>query len=156
MTPVGTLRHPLASAKVTLVLVALTVGMLALTVPGALRDAREQGEIYLFSWRFLTDIPGRLAGPGRFRFILQPAMAIFLGVGHGRADARIGQGFRLLPSLANLALMAILLDVVFQWAILGVAHPFAALVVGPVLITMPYVAARRLARRVAARGLRVS
>ena len=41
-------------------------------------------------------------------------------------------------------LMGILLDAVFQWVILGVSHPGAALVVGPVLIVGPYSLARAL------------
>jgi hypothetical protein len=51
--------------------------------------------------------------------------------------------------VANLMLMGILLDAVLQWVILGVSHPGAALVVGPVLIATPYVMARALANRVA-------
>jgi hypothetical protein len=154
MTPVDTeaARHPLARARLTLVLAALTLAALLITVPGAMRETREQGEFYLFSWRFLADLPGRLAGPGRMRFLLQPAMAIALGLRDGRADAKAGRGFRVLPALANLLLMAILLDVIFQWAILGAAYPFAALVVGPVLITIPYVLSRRLARRMTGRS----
>lgn len=38
-------------------------------------------------------------------------------------------------------------DAVSQWLILGVSHPGAALVVGPVLIAAPYAAARGLANR---------
>ncbi len=44
-------------------------------------------------------------------------------------------------------MMGILLDAVSQWLILGVSHPGAALVVGPVLIAAPYAAARGLANR---------
>jgi hypothetical protein len=59
---------------VTLGIASLTVFVLALSLPGALRDAYGRGGIYLFSRAFLDDIPKRLAGPGRFRFILQPLM----------------------------------------------------------------------------------
>jgi hypothetical protein len=45
--------------------------------------------------------------------------------------------------------MGILLDSVFQWAILGASHPGPALVVGPVLIATPYAVARALSNRVA-------
>ena len=41
--------------------------------------------------------------------------------------------------------MGILLDSLFQWVLLGISYPGAALVVGPVLITIPYAAARALA-----------
>ena len=46
-------------------------------------------------------------------------------------------------TVANLLLLGILLDAVFQWVILGVSHPGAALVVGPVLIVGPYSLASR-------------
>ena len=44
--------------------------------------------------------------------------------------------------------MGILLDAVAQWLILGASYPGAALVVGPVLITIPYALARALANRI--------
>jgi hypothetical protein len=52
-------------------------------------------------------------------------------------------------TVVNLLLMGILLDAVFQWLILGVSHPGAALVVGPVLIVGPYSLARALSNRLA-------
>ena len=48
--------------------------------------------------------------------------------------------------MVNLVLIGILLDAVFQWIILGVSHPGAALVVGPVLIAGPYSFARALSK----------
>ena len=77
--------------RVTLVLAALTVFLLALSVPGSLREAWERGSFYIFSREFLLDLPKRLFGPGRFRFLLQPAVAIVLAVAAGRADARTGR-----------------------------------------------------------------
>ena len=155
----------------TLVLAGLTVLVLALSLPGAARDAWERGRIYLLSRDFLEDIPKRLSGPGRFRFILQPALAIALGIGAGRADRRAGRppylqalllgseargelvrsAFR---GIANLLMMGILLDAVSQWLILGVSHPGAALVVGPVLIATPYGVARGLTNRFTAAKVR--
>lgn len=153
-------------SRLTLGLAAVTAVVLIFSVPGALREAYERGGFYLFSWAFFADIPRRLAGPGRFRFLLQPAVATLLGIRDGREDARAGRppyllsllvggpdrreqmrsGFR---SVVNLLLMGILLDSVFQWVILGASYPGAALVVGPVLITTPYAVARALANRVA-------
>jgi len=74
----------------TVILAALTVLVLALSVPGSLQYAREQRGFYLFSRAFIEDIPKRLTGPGRFRFGLQPLVAILLGVRSGLADARAG------------------------------------------------------------------
>jgi hypothetical protein len=80
-----------AGRRRTFVLAGLTVLALALSIPGSLRDAYERGGLYFFSRSFLEDIPKRLAGPGRFRFVLQPAIAAALGVRAGRSDARAGR-----------------------------------------------------------------
>jgi hypothetical protein len=155
------------NGRLTLVLATLTVLVLALSVPGSLRDAWARGGFYIFSREFLEDLPKRLSGPGRFRFLLQPMMAILLGVAAGRSDATAGrppylwglvfggQGRgRLLRSaladVVNLLLVGILLDSVCQWLILGASYPGAALLVGPVLIAVPYAAARALANRITA------
>jgi hypothetical protein len=151
--------------RFTLALAGLTLLVLLLSVPGSLREAFDRGGMYLFSHAFLEDLPKRLRGPGRFRFILQPLVATVLGIRSGMADARAGRPPYLLGlvtgreqrrelardglrSIANLLLMGILLDSVFQWMILGQSYPGAALVVGPVLITTPYAMARALANRV--------
>jgi hypothetical protein len=137
---------------------------LILSAPASLREAWGRGGFYLFSRDFVEDIPRRLRGPGRFRFVIQPLFALILGIRYGREDARTGRPpflsalfFRsgerreLLKSgflaIVNLVLMGILLDSVFQWIILGTSYPGAALVVGPLLITIPYAAARALANR---------
>ena len=157
--------------RTTIILAGLTLLVLVLSIPGSLRDAFDRGGIYLFSQAFLEDIPKRLAGPGRFRFVLQPLMAIILGVLNGLADARAGRppylygmlfrrslrgellrmGF---STIANLLLMGILLDAVFQRIILGVAHPGAALIIGPILIVTPYAVARALSNRLARKAKR--
>ena len=51
--------------------------------------------------------------------------------------------------MINLILMGILMDAVFQWIIFGTSHPGAALVLGPVLILVPYSIARALTNRLA-------
>ena len=154
------------SRRTTIILAGLTLLVLLLSVPGSLRDAFNRGGIYLFSQAFFEDIPKRLVGPGRFRFVLQPLMAVILGVLSGLADARAGRppylwgilfhrhlrgdlvrtGF---STTVNLLLMGILLDTVFQRIILGVAHPGAALIIGPILICTPYAIARALSNRLA-------
>jgi hypothetical protein len=88
-------------------------------------------------------------------------IAILLGIRNGLADVQAGRppylsgvlfhrdhrgelartGFE---RVVNLLLMGILLDAIFPWVILGVSHPGAALVVGPVLIVAPYALARAL------------
>jgi hypothetical protein len=152
--------------RFTLVLGGVTLLVLALSLPGALRDAFDRGGLYLFSQAFLDELPKRLTGPGRFRFVLQPLIAILLGIRSGVADARAGRPPYLLglatdrahrgtlardgfATVLNLLIMGVLLDAIFQWVIFGISHPGAALVVGPVLITIPYAVARALANRAA-------
>ena len=161
-------QKTLKGRHVTVILAGLTLLVLVLSVPGSLRDVFDRGGIYLFSRAFLEDIPRRLAGPGRFRFVLQPAIATLLGIRSGLADARAGRPPYLygvlfhrhlrgefvrtaFETVGNLLLLGILLDAVFQWVILGVSHPGAALVVGPVLIVGPYSLARALSNRLAGR-----
>jgi hypothetical protein len=150
--------------RLTLLLAVLTALVLALSLPGSLRDIYGRGGLYLFSRSFLEDIPKRLLGPGRFRFLMQPVFAALLGIRAGRTDSRAGRppflralvfghGSRgelvrgAAETIANLVLMGILLDAVCQYLILGVSHIGAALVVGPVLIAVPYAVARSLAHR---------
>ena len=152
--------------RLTWALAGVTLAVFVAAAPGALRDAWERGGIYLFSGEFFEDLPRRLTGPGRFRFILQPLVAILLGVRAGRADALAGRPPFILAvlahpqhrrqmlaetarALANIVLVGVLLDAVSQWLILGVAHPGAAIVVGPVLIGLPYAVARALSNRLA-------
>jgi hypothetical protein len=127
----------------------------------ALWHTYKTGEIYSFSSRLLEDIPKRLTGPGRFRFLLQPAVAILLGVRAGITDARAGNSpflFSLLfhsphrssllkqafSQLSVLIAMSILLDLIAQFLILRQVFPVPALVLGPVLIALPYSIARSL------------
>jgi hypothetical protein len=152
----------------TSALATFTLAVFALSAPAALRDAYDRGGIYLFSRAFIEDIPQRLTGAGRFRFVLQPLIAIILGIRSGLADAHVGRPpyfygvlFRsalrgelirsTFRTVINLVLMSVLADAVFQRITLGVSHPGAALVVGPVLILFPYAFARALSNRFAGR-----
>ena len=140
--------------------------VLLAAIPSAIRDTFESGRIYLFSWEFLADLPARFSGPGRLRFILQPVMAMFLGLRGGVADARAGRppyvmGLLFDPlhrreyvrtglaTIRDLVAVGVVLDVVAQFLIFGQVHPGAALVIGPVLITGPYAIARAVTNRVA-------
>jgi hypothetical protein len=152
--------------RATVILAAITLLVLVLSAPSSMRNAFERGQFYLFSWEFIEDIPKRFTSPGRFRFVLQPLTAIFLGIRSGLRDVRLGRppyvygilldrsqkgallrsGF---DSVINLLLMAVLLDAIFQWIILGASYPGAALVVGPMLILLPYTLARGISNRIA-------
>lgn len=143
-----------------LVFGALALALIA-SAPFALWHTYITGEIYFFSSRLLEDIPKRLTGPGRFRFLLQPAVAILLGIRSGIVDARAGNSPFLwalffhgtrrssllkqaFSQLSVLIAMSILLDLVAQFLILREVYPGPALVLGPVLIALPYSTARSL------------
>ncbi len=139
--------------------------VLLAAIPSAIQETLESGRIYLFSSEFLSDLPARLTGPGRLRFILQPTMAIILGLRGGLTDARAGRppyvmGLLFAPlhrreyirtglaTIRDLVAIGIILDVVAQFLIFRQVHPGAALLIGPVLITAPYAFARAVTNRV--------
>jgi hypothetical protein len=72
------------------ILTALALLVIVAAIPSAVVDTIETGRVYLFSMQFLEELPQRFTGPGRLRFILQPMLAIFLGVRGGLADAKAG------------------------------------------------------------------
>jgi hypothetical protein len=139
---------------------ALALALVAATVFGFWHTSKT-GEIYSFSSRLLEDIPKRLTGPGRFRFFLQPAVAVLLGIRSGIVDARAGNSpflWALLfhgtrrssllrqafSQLSVLIAMSILLDLIAQFLILREMYPVPALILGPVLIAIPYSVTRSL------------
>jgi hypothetical protein len=149
---------------------AITILVIAAALVPAIVDTVETGRVYLFSRHFLEELPRRFTGPGRLRFILQPTIAVVLGVRGGLADARAGNPpylFGLLfaggrrrellrsgaAAIRNLLAAGIVLDLVFQLVLYRSVHPGAALVVGPILICAPYAISRALTTRVA-RGLK--
>jgi len=144
----------------------IAVLVILVTLPFAVRETIQMGRVYVFSKQFLDDLPKRLKGPGRLRFILQPLVAIVLGIRGGRADAAAGRPPYVkgvlfdsqhrkellrsgLAAIRDLVAMGIIMDSVSQYLIYGEVHPGAALLVGPVLITVPYTVSRALARRLA-------
>ena len=135
------------------------------TLPGAIRRLIQTGNFYLFTGDFFEDLLARLSGPGRLRFIMQPMVAIFLGARDGAKDARAGTPAFLwalafheqhrwgmlrsaFASVSDLISVAILLDMISQFLIFREIHPGAAILLGPVLISLPYALARALGNRV--------
>lgn len=155
------------------VLTSLTVVVLLAALPGAIRRLLETGNPYLFTREFFEDMVSRLSGAGRFRFILQPTVALVIGGRDGVKDARQALPPFLLAlssravrrydllrsaflSVRDLVSIAIILDVISQFLILRRVHPAAALVLGPVLIAVPYTVSRALANRISSRRSRQS
>lgn len=146
------------------ILSGLVVVVLVAVIPRAIVRIVETGDLYLLTNQFFHDILARLSGPGKLRFILQPTIAIILGARDGTKDASAGMPSILwglvfhrehrkellhstITSIRNLLAIAILLDLISQFLIFGDIRPGAALVVGPVLIAVPYALSRTLANR---------
>ncbi len=72
------------------ILPAIVIAVLLAALPGAIQRLIQTGNPYLFTDQFFQDMAARLSGPGRFRFILQPLVAILLGARDGRKDVRAG------------------------------------------------------------------
>ena len=144
---------------------ALAFLVIAIAIPFAIVDTFEQGRVYIFSRQFLEELPQRFTGTGRLRFVLQPLTAIVLGIRGGLRDAKAGNPpyiFGLLldaerrkeflrsgvAAIGNLLALGIILDIVFQIVLYHSVHPAAALLVGPILIGIPYAVSRALTTRV--------
>jgi hypothetical protein len=149
------------------ILITVTLLILVAAIPSALRDTIATGRVYLFSRQFMEELPQRFSGPGRFRFVLQPLIAILIGCRGGLKDARAGRPayiYGLLAgggerrrelircgwtSIRDLVCMGIILDAAAQFLIYRQVHPGAALLMGPMMIGVPYALARALTNRAA-------
>ena len=118
---------------------------------------------------FWEGIAQNLAGAGHLRLIVQPVIAIILGVRLGIADAHEGKapfGLRLLHThrgrgeVAKQALsdvivpfcVAIVVDSILQHYTLGYIRPIAALIVGVLLVFLPFALARGFTNRIVRRS----
>ena len=118
--------------------------------------------------RVVSQLLARVSGPLKFRLVLQPAMASFLAIRAGLADARAGkppyfwallwdQGHRAdmikdgWKSVGKVFTLALLLDVVYQVIVLRYIYPGEAVIVAFFLAIVPYLIMRgsvtRLARK---------
>jgi hypothetical protein len=115
--------------------------------------------------QFLEDLVSRLTGPMHFRLILQPLVAIALGIRDGLKDARAGrppfvtdllvrpegrkrQLKRALQAISKPLIIAIILDAVAQYLMFGAIYAGAAVFVGVVIMAIPYSLARGLTNRI--------
>jgi hypothetical protein len=95
-----------------------------------------------------------VGGPGTLRFVIQPTIALFLGLRDGRNDARLGRTPYLLGLLTSKGqrwallkhgaaavmvplLLAVSMDILFQYLITREVSLRAALAVGCLLIALP-------------------
>ena len=158
------------SSRSRILMTVVAVVLLA-SAPKAIHRIIQTGNPYLITELFCQDLVARLSGPGRLRFVVQPAMAALFGIRHGMADARIGaapflskltvhRGERtlmlrsVLVATLDLICLAVLLDVVSQALIFHEIHPGAALLIGPVLVVGPYALVRSATCVIARMGRR--
>jgi len=147
------------------ILFAIVAVVLLSAVPGSIRMIIQTGDPYLFTTQFFHDMLARLTGPGKLRFLIQPTVAMILGVRHGMKDAhsnlrpflfmltfhaahRRHAFHTALADVRELVAVAILLDIISQALIFHQIYPGAALILGPVLIGVPYSLARDFANRI--------
>ena len=117
---------------------------------------------------FVGGLTERLTGPGKGRFVVQPLVAIAFGVRDGMADAKQGlppyfdrvlfsskrKMYEIKTALKHIAAaltFGIILDLIFQWAVFQALFLLPALLVGTILVTIPYLLARGLTDRIARR-----
>lgn len=114
-----------------------------------------------FLTRFWENLIDRLGSPMNLRFILQPAMAVILGIRDGLRFAREGRSFLLwggpedplerraqavatVRSIGKVFVLAIILDVVCRLIAVNWIFPLETLVVAIVVAVIPYLVVRRL------------
>lgn len=116
--------------------------------------------------RLAENLIDRVSGPMHFRVLLQPAVAVFLAVRAGLADARAGKppyfwsmlsdpvhradmlknGWK---DVSKVFILAVVLDVVYQYIVAKFVYPGEALMVAFLLAIVPYLILRGLTTRVA-------
>ena len=121
-----------------------------------------------FLTNLATELFGRIDGPMRLRFVIDPLVAAFFAVRAGLRDARenkppffwalatrpdhrremLRQGWK---DIAKLFVGAAVADVVYQYIELKSFQPVAALAVAIVLVIMPYLLLRAPVTRIAAK-----
>ena len=119
----------------------------------------------------MRDLSGRgmFGGPFQFRLIIQPLAAILLGIKVGIRDAKAGdvpffqallqktggRGHLLAKAVRDAIIplmLAFIVDSILQRLINGRIRPLAAVVVGVLLVFVPFVIVRGLANRIWSRG----
>lgn len=120
-------------------------------------------EIWL---RIMENMSERVSGPMHFRFILQPVMATLFAVIAGLKDAKAGKSpyFWALftdpsnrtemlkdgwKSVGKVFLLAMVLDLVFQYKVMDTFYPGEVLIVAFLLAFLPYLLVRGLVTRLA-------
>jgi hypothetical protein len=121
-----------------------------------------------FSW-LSNQLVGRIDGPLKFRLILQPVVAAFFAIRDGLNDARhsrvpyfwaiftepsrrmelIRDGWK---SVFKVFFFAALMDLTYQYLVVGWMYPLAALSMAFILAFVPYLLIRGPVNRIARAG----
>ena len=121
-------------------------------------------------WRGWENLVGRLGGPMSFRFIIQPAVALFLAIRAGLKDARSGRAPFLWAVFSNPAhrrellregwkdvgtvfVVALILDAVYQVIVHSGIYTLELLLAATILALVPYALLRGLVTRLARRSV---
>ena len=124
-------------------------------------------ELFNWAWNHLV---GRIDGPLKFRLVLQPIIAAIFAIRDGSKDAREGRvpyfwalfsepgrrrellldGWK---SVAKVFCLATLMDLIYQYLILGWLYPLAALFIAFILAFVPYLLIRGPVNRIARRSM---
>ncbi len=116
--------------------------------------------------RIFENLIDRVSGPMKFRLILQPLMAIIFAVRSGLKDAKEGKPayfWALFTDLDNrrdmlrdgwksvgkIFVIAIIIDMVYQFIVLRWFYPLESLVVAAILAFIPYLLIRGPVNRIA-------
>ncbi len=116
--------------------------------------------------RFFDNLVDRLNGPMKFRLVLQPAMAVILGVRGGIRDSRggkppyfwalftdLGHRAEMLKdgwkSIGRVFVFGIVMDVIYQLIVFRWVYPMEALFIALLLALVPYLLIRGPVNRVA-------
>jgi hypothetical protein len=118
--------------------------------------------------RIFENLIDRVSGPMKFRLILQPLMAIIFAIRSGLKDAREGRpayfwalftdsthrrdmlrdGWK---SVGRIFILAIIIDVIYQFIVFRWVYPVEALLVAAILAFIPYLLIRGPVNRIARR-----
>lgn len=115
--------------------------------------------------RVVENLFGRVEGPLHFRIILQPVMALIFAAIDGVKDAKAGKPAYFWAMLGNpgqrrellrdgwkhfgkIFILAIVLDVVYQWKVKHHVYPGETLIVALLLAVLPYMVMRGPVNRV--------
>ena len=118
--------------------------------------------------RFAENMVNRVSGPMKFRLVLQPTMAALLAIRSGLRDARAGKPpyFWTIAtdptaradllrdgrkSVGKVFVLALALDVVYQFVELRFVYPGEAFIVALLLAIVPYLVLRGLVTRLVSR-----